>query len=95
MDLIKLEKHCIFVPTPGQTEQEYLGNYLAGRHLALCVSQQEFSLAASLKKAKDFPFERPGLENKGEGLLRATLGEWVKQMRYRDHPDEPPPEAAY
>lgn len=27
MDLYKLEARCIFVPTPGQTEQEYLATY--------------------------------------------------------------------
>jgi predicted glycosyltransferase len=81
MDLIKLGKDCIFVPTPGQTEQEYLGNYLAGHHLAICVSQQEFSLPAMLKKAKDFPFEKPGLEMEGDGPLRTTLGEWLGSLK--------------
>ena len=28
MDLHKLEKKAVFIPTPGQTEQEYLANYL-------------------------------------------------------------------
>jgi hypothetical protein len=56
MDLLKLGKKCIFVPTPGQTEQEYLGSYLAGRGLAYCVPQHGFSLNAALEAAKDFPF---------------------------------------
>jgi len=29
MDLYKLEKNAIIVPTPGQTEQEYLAKYLS------------------------------------------------------------------
>ena len=29
MDLYKLEKNAILVPTPGQTEQEYLAKYLS------------------------------------------------------------------
>ena len=29
MDLHKLGKNAILIPTPGQTEQEYLANYLA------------------------------------------------------------------
>jgi len=31
MDLYKLEKEAILIPTPGQTEQEYLAQYLNGR----------------------------------------------------------------
>lgn len=31
MDLQKLNKPAFIIPTPGQTEQEYLGNYLDGR----------------------------------------------------------------
>jgi hypothetical protein len=58
MDLMKLGKKCIFVPTPGQTEQEYLGPYLAGQHLALCVAQKGFSLSGAIAAAAHFPFAR-------------------------------------
>jgi UDP-N-acetylglucosamine transferase subunit ALG13 len=80
MDLIKLQKKCIFVPTPGQTEQEYLGDYLAGRHLAICTSQSGFSLAASLRTAEDFPFKLPDLDMNGDELLRAAIVEWVRSL---------------
>ncbi len=30
MDLVRLGKKAIYIPTPGQPEQEYLGPYLAG-----------------------------------------------------------------
>jgi predicted glycosyltransferase len=80
MDLMKLQKKCIFVPTPGQTEQEYLGSYLAERYLALCEPQGDFSLAQSLKTAQDFPFARPDLEKEGNGLLRETIGQWVRSL---------------
>jgi predicted glycosyltransferase len=80
MDLIKLQKKCIFVPTPGQTEQEYLGTYLAGLRLALCVSQTGFSLARSIKMAEDFPFMEAGGEMERDMLLRTTIGEWVRSL---------------
>lgn len=48
MDLARMRKAAVLIPTPGQTEQEYLGRYLAARGWAVCVRQQEFSLAAAL-----------------------------------------------
>ena len=44
MDLVKLQRSAILVPTPGQTEQEYLGAYLMEKKLFYGVKQNEFSL---------------------------------------------------
>jgi UDP:flavonoid glycosyltransferase YjiC (YdhE family) len=46
MDLARLRKPAVLIPTPGQTEQEYLGRYLAGRGCVSCVRQRDFSLGA-------------------------------------------------
>jgi Glycosyltransferase family 28 C-terminal domain len=78
MDLLKLQKKCIFVPTPGQTEQEYLGNYLAGRQMAVCFSQDGFSLDHAIASAENFSFRSPELEE--NGLLQKTIGEWVSSL---------------
>ncbi|MBK7147377.1 MAG: glycosyltransferase [Bacteroidetes bacterium] len=43
MDLMKLNKRSVLVPTPGQTEQEYLGHILYQQKLAYCVAQKEFN----------------------------------------------------
>jgi UDP:flavonoid glycosyltransferase YjiC (YdhE family) len=51
MDLAALEKKSILVPTPGQTEQEYLAGYLQQRRLAYTVSQKDFSLTNDIAKA--------------------------------------------
>jgi predicted glycosyltransferase len=48
MDLARLGKKAIFIPTPGQTEQEYLGSYLAEKGLAVCMGQDRFSLKGAL-----------------------------------------------
>lgn len=42
MDLAALSKKVVFVPTPGQTEQEYLGEQLMRTGIAHCVSQESF-----------------------------------------------------
>lgn len=50
MDLSVLGKKVIFVPTPGQTEQEYLGEYLSDKKIAVCQRQSEFDLATALNR---------------------------------------------
>ncbi len=41
MDLVCLGKSALLIPTPGQTEQEYLSAYLSGRRLFSCISQKD------------------------------------------------------
>lgn len=59
MDLVKLGKKAILVPTPGQTEQEYLASRLAEKQYFPAVSQKNFQLKAALKQASSFPFLLP------------------------------------
>lgn len=54
MDLARLEKQAILIPTPGQTEQEYLAQQLMKRGVCYSVSQHNFELEASLKKSSGF-----------------------------------------
>lgn len=61
MDMITLRKKSIIVPTPGQTEQEYLGRYLSQKKWALCISQRDFTFTSALERAKDFPYHLPQL----------------------------------
>ena len=39
MDLVKLGKKAILVPTPGQTEQEYLADYLMEKNIFIQFSR--------------------------------------------------------
>lgn len=48
MDLAALRKKAILIPTPGQTEQEYLAAHLQARGLAHCPPQAGFHLPAAL-----------------------------------------------
>ena len=41
MDLIALRSSALLIPTPGQTEQEYLAAYLSGKGWFITVSQNE------------------------------------------------------
>ena len=54
MDLIKIGKKAILVPTPGQTEQEYLALKLQEKR-QFCVQQQAtFSLKKGLKEIENY-----------------------------------------
>src|SRR5690606_12237041 len=52
MDMTTLGKKCIFIPTPGQTEQAYLAKILAENSYCLCFDQDSFSLKRALKSIK-------------------------------------------
>ncbi|RYY56489.1 MAG: glycosyl transferase family 28 [Chitinophagaceae bacterium] len=54
MDLAMMGKQAILIPTPGQTEQEYLAGYLMGKGFALQQDQDSFDLEAALVKARGF-----------------------------------------
>ncbi len=45
MDLARLKKPAVLIPTPGQTEQEYLAVHLSSKSWALTVRQNELCLA--------------------------------------------------
>ena len=62
MDLVKLGKKAILVPTPGQTEQEYLADHLLQQKMFLTMPQEKFYLKAALQQATVFPFDIPLLD---------------------------------
>ena len=80
MDLMKLKKKSILIPTPGQTEQEYLGDYLSKKQWLLCVTQKDFSLTDSLKKAEQFSYQFPSLQTE-QNLEQAISDLLEKCMR--------------
>jgi len=52
MDLAVFGKKMILVPTPGQTEQEYLADFLASQNLCVTMPQDTFSLTEALGKVQ-------------------------------------------
>lgn len=57
MDLAALKKRSILIPTPGQTEQEYLAKHLMQKNFAFCVEQKKFRLKNVLALAETFPYQ--------------------------------------
>lgn len=62
MDLIKLNKKAILIPTPGQPEQEFLAAYMQEQSYFPFVKQKEFDLLNSLKRVEQFTFQNPFLK---------------------------------
>ena len=59
MDLVSLNKKAFLVPTPGQTEQEYLADYLAGNNMFPSCSQEEFDLKKAIAVLEDYHPQYP------------------------------------
>ncbi|NSL89410.1 glycosyltransferase [Chitinophaga solisilvae] len=57
MDLVKLNKKAILIPTPGQSEQVYLGEYLMEKGYFYSLPQESFVLKTALEAAAAFPFK--------------------------------------
>ncbi len=58
MDLVAMSKRAIVIPTPGQTEQEYLAQYHQNQSHVMAYPQHGFSLNQALKEATFFPFKQ-------------------------------------
>ena len=53
MDLVELDKKkVLFIPTPGQTEQEYLGKIYSARGYFHCINQKKFNLVHDIKQVE-------------------------------------------
>ena len=80
MDLMKLQKKSILIPTPGQTEQEYLAKHLMEQHFAFTVNQKDFDLENALSAAQLFPYVFPDLDENNNQLQRV-----ISFMRLAPH----------
>ena len=73
MDLVILGKPALIVPTPGQTEQEYLASYLSRKGLVLAMSQKNLDLPQAIKQLEGFNSNQTMLAN---NLLDEELDRW-------------------
>ena len=78
MDLVKLQKRAILVPTPGQTEQEYLARYLHQQKLFYCAQQKNFSLQDVLKNAANFQYAELTIPQKDH---EAVIEDFVRALK--------------
>jgi UDP-N-acetylglucosamine transferase subunit ALG13 len=73
MELVSLNRSALLVPTPGQTEQEYLAEYLSSKGLFSCCSQKNLNGGHSINPgAEAWPAE---LNEQSSTLLDKALSE--------------------
>ena len=63
MDLARLGKKAIFIPTPGQTEQTYLAEHFYKEKIAFAMHQKNMNLELALEKSTSFNGFTPSQEN--------------------------------
>lgn len=78
MDLAVFGKKAVLIPTPGQTEQEYLAQLLDKQQMAATIEQKNIAqLQESMKKAESFR----GISVSGNGsLLKYYVDKVLKQV---------------
>lgn len=77
MDIVAAGQKSILIPTPGQTEQEYLAQYLVKKGLALCYTQQAFNLEQALITAGSFNYQTIA----AEPLYIKILSDFVESLQ--------------
>lgn len=79
MDLARLGRPALLIPTPGQSEQEYLAQKLASQNAVVAQQQHELDLAAGIAAAK----ERKGLRDVffDEKGLTTAVAELLQSIR--------------
>lgn len=77
MDLISLKKKALLVPTPGQTEQEYLARHLQANSFFPFMKQREFDINEAVSILENFPFKSIDTP---VGLLDSVLEEMTASI---------------
>lgn len=73
MDLLMLKKKMMLVPTPGQTEQEYLADKLSKEGIALTANQMNIDLAYLFSQAQSFQFKPSSISVFDENILAQLI----------------------
>jgi UDP-N-acetylglucosamine:LPS N-acetylglucosamine transferase len=79
MELVSLNCSAVIVPTPGQTEQEYLAKYLSEKGWFSTANQDELSHGISFGHCKPIPYDEI---NRQSGIL---LEEALKEVLEKHH----------
>ncbi len=72
-------RKSIFIPTPGQTEQEYLGKLMENKGLGITFNQKGFSMKVALEKVRQLKSAQP---NQGKVNYREVIDEWIKKLKH-------------
>ena len=76
MDLAAMGKKAVFVPTPGQTEQEYLAKLFDDRKMHMAVKQRDLNLSEAVLKSAKYS----GFEPRKFDAFKPVLDEFVTSL---------------
>ncbi len=79
MDLVALRKKAILIPTPAQTEQEYLGRHLHQQGVFYTAKQKGFDLNNALKEAAQFSYHSMALKG-AYSAHDVIIEDWLKTL---------------
>ena len=86
MDLAAIGRTAILIPTPGQTEQEYLARRVSEHYGFVCCGQDDFSLGKALRAYRDKSPKRLLPFPSGEtGLLAGAIRQLRKEDKHHGH----------
>lgn len=79
MDLVAIGRKAILIPTPGQTEQEYLAKYHNKNGTYYTMPQRGFNLQKALASAQNFPFNKALLTESYSGYKK-VVADWLQLL---------------
>ncbi|MBX2904821.1 MAG: glycosyl transferase family 28 [Taibaiella sp.] len=79
MDLAAMSKRAVLIPTPGQTEQEYLAKHHKKRGAWYSAPHKDFDLNAGIAAALSGTFAPPSIPGAFE-LHKPVLDEWLAKL---------------
>lgn len=78
MDLVAMNKKAIMIPTPGQTEQEYLATLYQKQQVFYTESQSEFELAKAIRESEKYQGFQIDLKN--QDLLKMAIKNLINNL---------------
>ncbi|MEP6683432.1 MAG: glycosyltransferase [Parafilimonas sp.] len=73
MEILSLKKKSVFIPTPGQTEQEYLAKHLSTQKWCYTFNQEE-NFETHLNNAKSYKYHLPEINiNEHEEIIKGFI----------------------
>jgi uncharacterized protein (TIGR00661 family) len=84
MDLVRMKKNAVLIPTSGQTEQEYLANELMKRRIFFSMKQSELDLIKALEESKKYSVENFAGDEQEIQFIEALQGVMDYQQGTRE-----------
>ena len=79
MDIIKLKKKAVLIPTPGQTEQEYLADHLHKQGWCMSSKQENLNILKLIEEVEKFEFKHLEIDM---NTYQKTINDFISNKYY-------------